>query len=374
MRLWDAGTGQPIGAPLTGHTLWVTSVAFSPDGRRIVSGSADDTLRLWDAGTGQPIGAPLTGHTASVSSVAFSPDGHRIVSGSYDKTLRLWDAATGQPIGAPLTGHTESVTSVAFSPDGHRIVSGSTDTTLRLWDAATGAPIGAPLTGHTDSVDSVAFSSDGRRIVSGGSIADGTVRLWDVSTGQQIGPPLSGHTGTVFSVAFSPDGRRIVSGGLDMTLRLWPGPAAWPDLLCDKLVANMSHKQWHDWVFPDIDYIRLCPNLPVPNTHPTRFTTRPTAIHGADRPQHLWQKTVRDFPREVVIRSGAPNSERSGQLTHRCSGSEPPLRLLPTGVEFRRLGGRRPRTRRDSGETARRSRSGFRFAAGVEPNYHEASG
>ena len=84
-------------------------MAFSPDGHRIVSGSCDKTVRLWDADTGQPIGAPLTGHTDRVNSVAFSPDGHRIVSGSADKTVRLWDADTGQPIGAPLTGHTGTV-------------------------------------------------------------------------------------------------------------------------------------------------------------------------------------------------------------------------------------------------------------------------
>ncbi len=96
----------------------VRSVAFSPDGRRIVSGSYDRTLRLWDAATGQPIEAPLTGHTDVVRSVAFSPDGRRIVSGSNDRTVRLWDAATGRPIGQPLIGHEGHVTSVAFSPDG----------------------------------------------------------------------------------------------------------------------------------------------------------------------------------------------------------------------------------------------------------------
>ena len=65
------------------------------------------------------------------------------------------------------------------------------------------------------------------------------------------------------SVAFSPDGRRIASGSGDNTVRLWPGPAAWPDLLCDKLTANMSHKQWRDWVSPDIPYITQCPGLPI---------------------------------------------------------------------------------------------------------------
>ena len=105
---------------------------------------------MWNADTGQPIGEPLTGHTESVWSVAFSPDGHRVVSGGFDKTVRVWDADTGQPIGQPMTGHTDVVSTVAFSPDGHRIVSGSWDQTLRLWNADTGQRLGPPMTGHTD--------------------------------------------------------------------------------------------------------------------------------------------------------------------------------------------------------------------------------
>ncbi|KAJ3874888.1 quinon protein alcohol dehydrogenase-like superfamily [Lentinula edodes] len=230
VRIWDASTGAQTGVPLQGHNDWVSSVAFSPDGTRIVYGSGDHTVRIWDASTGAQIGVPLQGHDSSigvplqghddwVSSVAFSPDGTRIVSGSGDHTVRIWDASTGAQIGVPLQGHDDWVSSVAFSPDGTRIVSGSHDHTVRIWDASTGAQIGVPLQGHDDWVSSVAFSPDGTRIVSGSH--DHTVRIWDASTGAQIGVPLQGHDDWVSSVAFSPDGTRIVSGSGDDTVRIW---------------------------------------------------------------------------------------------------------------------------------------------------------
>jgi WD40 repeat protein len=234
LRIWDAQTGQQIGQPFLGHTSGVSSVAFSPDGKRIVSGSRDNTQRIWDAQTGQPIGQPLQGHTDSVHSMAFSPDGKRIVSSSKDNTLRIWDAQTGQPIGQQLRGHTSGVSSAAFSPDGKRIVSGSNDNTLRIWDAQTGQPIGQPFLGHTSYVYSVAFSPDGKRIVSGSN--DKTLRIWDAQTGQPIGQPLQGHMSSVLSVAFSPDGKRIVSGSADNTLRIWDAsPESWFAIACNRL-------------------------------------------------------------------------------------------------------------------------------------------
>ncbi|THU75307.1 WD40 repeat-like protein, partial [Dendrothele bispora CBS 962.96] len=113
----------------------VLSVAISPDGKRIVSGSCDSTVRIWDAETGSSVGQPLQGHDDSVLSIEFSPDGKRIVSGSHDRTVRIWDVETGSPVGQPQQGHDDSVQSVGFSPDGKRIVSGSDDRTVRIWDA-----------------------------------------------------------------------------------------------------------------------------------------------------------------------------------------------------------------------------------------------
>src|SRR6266702_2534491 len=134
----------------------ILSIALSPDGRRIVSGSSDRTIRVWNAMTGETAAGPFTGHTSEVWSVAFSPDGQRIVSGSHDRTIRVWNAKTGETTAGPFTGHTSSVLSVAFSPDGQRIVSGSDNRTIRVWNATTGETAAGPFTGHTDSVRSVA--------------------------------------------------------------------------------------------------------------------------------------------------------------------------------------------------------------------------
>jgi WD40 repeat protein len=134
VRVWDATTGEVL-ASLEGHTHAVYSVAFSPDGGRIASGSHDDTVRVWDATTGEVI-ATLEGHTDWVKSVAFSPDGGRIASGSDDSTVRVWDATIGEVL-ATLEGHTDSVKSVAFSPDSSRLISRNWHDIQELWDTAT---------------------------------------------------------------------------------------------------------------------------------------------------------------------------------------------------------------------------------------------
>ncbi|KAF7362706.1 WD-REPEATS-REGION domain-containing protein [Mycena venus] len=219
IQIWDAESGVPLGEPLEGHTDGVTSVSYSPNGKHIVSGSYDHTVRIWDAKTGAALCGPLEGHTDIVLSVAFSPDGKLIISGSGDHTARVWDAETGATWGGPFEGHTKAVISVAFSPDGKHVISGSNDCTLQIWDADSGAPLGQPLTGHTNGVYSVAFSPDGKHIASGSY--DHTVRIWHAESGVAVGEPLEGHTDEVTSVTFSPDGKHIVSGSYDHTVRMW---------------------------------------------------------------------------------------------------------------------------------------------------------
>jgi WD40 repeat protein/serine/threonine protein kinase len=213
-RIWDVGTGQQLRV-LSGHTGPVRSVAFSPNGRRIVTASYDKTARVWDVSNGQQL-LVLMGHTAYVEGVAFSPDGQRIVSASADNTARIWDVDSGQQL-LVLRGHMRMVLSVAFSPDGRRIVTASEDKTARIWDSASGKPL-LMLGGHTSYVPSAAFSPDGRRIVT--ASWDKTARIWDAASGQQI-LVLNGHTDAVHRAAFSPDGRCIVTASLDKTARVW---------------------------------------------------------------------------------------------------------------------------------------------------------
>jgi WD40 repeat protein/serine/threonine protein kinase len=223
VKVWDAVTGQET-LTLRGHSGPVYSVAFSPDGKRLLSGSAryynggraaDGEVKVWDAQTGHET-LTLQGHTGAVHSVAFSPDGKRLASASTDQTVKVWEAQTGQ-LTLSLKGHTGPVYSVAFSPDGKRLVSGSGDRTVRLWDALTGQET-LSHKGHTGRDHSVAFSPDGKRIASGSE--DQTVRVWDAQTGENT-LSLKGHTGGVNSVAFSPDSKRLVSASSDATLKVW---------------------------------------------------------------------------------------------------------------------------------------------------------
>ena len=246
----------PLSSPLATDAGAVNSVAFSPDGHTLASGSDDGAVALWDVADSGParlLSQPLTGtDVAAVASVAFSPDGRTLASGDVDGTVRLWDVgdpAHPRPLGQPLTSSgSAAVDSLAFSPDGHTLAIGGDDDTVGLWDVADPAhpsPLGQILTSSvTAAVDSVAFSLDGHTLASGD--ADGTVRLWDVGDpahprplGQPIDPTLTSGTVAVNSVAFSPDGRTLVSGSDDGTVRLWDvGDPAHPSALGQALTGG----------------------------------------------------------------------------------------------------------------------------------------
>ena len=202
---------------ITGHSGYVTSVAISPDGQTLVSGSNDKTIKIWQLSTGQEL-RTLTGHSGWISSLAISPDGQTLVSGSWDKTIKIWQLSTGQEL-RTLTGHSAHVGSVAISPDGQTLVSGSGDNTIKIWELSTGREL-RTLTGHPGYVNSVAISPDGQKLVSGSSSGswDNTIKIWELSTGQEL---RTGDSDYVTSVAISPDGQTLVSGYWDKMIKIW---------------------------------------------------------------------------------------------------------------------------------------------------------
>ena len=214
IRLWDRASTKEIAA----HKSSGICVAFSPDGNTIASASLGGTILLLDCASAKRI-AVLKGHVDSVNCIAFSPDGNTIASASYemtsafsDGTIRLWDRASAKEI-AVLKGHDGFINSVAFSPDGNTIASASANSTIRLWDRASAKEIAV----YERSGTYVAFSPDGYAIAS----ADGnTIRLWDRASAKEIAV-LMGHKNIVNSVAFSPDGNTIASASDDNTIRLW---------------------------------------------------------------------------------------------------------------------------------------------------------
>jgi WD40 repeat protein/serine/threonine protein kinase len=227
--IWDIqGEHSPLKLPAR-DSHQVMSVAFSPDGKLLATGARDrtsqhsDNLRLWDASTGEPVStlggqSPNLGHTAAVISVAFSPDGQRLASGSTDQTARLWDVAARREVSPLRARHADDVRSVAFSNDGKRLASASYDGTVQIRDLDSGQTV--KLEGHTGQVTCVCFSRDGSRVATASS--DQTIKVWDGQTGQEL-LTLRGHAGSVTCVAFSADGHRLFSLSADRTLRVWDG-------------------------------------------------------------------------------------------------------------------------------------------------------
>ena len=233
----------------TGHSSWVRSISFHPEGRLLASGSGDDTIKLWDVSTGKEL-RTLQGHTNSVGSVVFSPDGQLLASGSWDGTIKLWDVSSGEEP-RTLQEHTNDVPCVAFSPDGLLLASGSWDGTIKLWDVSTVEEL-RTLQGHIRSVASVTYSLEGKLLASGGG--DSTITICDLANTVEIyrtqglfeishklslleilfnAPSISEMSDTLSTSqlksnrlaitypTFSPDGRLLAGGCSEGAIKLW---------------------------------------------------------------------------------------------------------------------------------------------------------
>lgn len=211
----------------TGHSSRATSVAWSRNGARIVSGSFDKTVRVWNASNGNSIQTYL-GHTDRVQAVAWAPDGMHVASGGDDRTVHIWNASTGA-LQRIYSGHADHVLGLAWSPDGTRIASASADKTVQVWDTATGRNI-FTYRGHTNYVFAVAWSPDGKRLATGGN--DKVVQVWELTKdtkGNFLTSLFSNrgsfayrdHSGRINAIAWSPDGRHIASVGSDKSLQIW---------------------------------------------------------------------------------------------------------------------------------------------------------
>jgi WD40 repeat protein/transcriptional regulator with XRE-family HTH domain len=215
IKVWDLESGALL---WTGwHTNNINRVAFAPDGSLLASSGTDASVRLWDPRQGTHL--ETLQHPDPVCAIAWSPDGRLFTTGDIVGCIRLWEMQKALPATCidAIAGHTNWVIALAFAPDGSVLASASWDLAIKLWEVASGH-LRQTFTGHTDRIQSLAWSPDGHTLAS--SSRDTTIRLWDVEQGSAR-VTLQGHTAEVYSLAFTPDSGRLLSGSDDGSLRLW---------------------------------------------------------------------------------------------------------------------------------------------------------
>ena len=208
---------QLEGTPLTfrGHSGPVHAAAFSPDGVRLASASADGIIKVWNVETGAVVWT-ASSQGVAVQALAYSPDGGKLAAASRDNSIKLLNAVTGLEIHS-LRGHSMPVKGIAYSPDGSRLASASLDQTVKIWDPETGREV-MTLRGHSAGINAPAFSPDGALLASASD--DKCAKVWEVRTGKEM-LHLQGHVGAVKSVSFSPDGTQLATASADRIIKLW---------------------------------------------------------------------------------------------------------------------------------------------------------
>jgi len=226
--MWDLETGREI-QRFEGHTERIRAVAFSPDGKQVLTGagrggdlsfrSSDNSARLWDVATGKEV-RRFVGHTGYVHTVQFSPNGVWVLTAARDSTARVWERASGRELflfsGLDYVAHVSPM--VAFSPDGREIVgllAGGHG--IRVWRAATGKEL-YTIGRDRGFFDSVEFSPDARLLLTASSA--GTAGTWDTSTGTQV-EAFTGHANSVQQAAFAANGQIVITASADHSVRLW---------------------------------------------------------------------------------------------------------------------------------------------------------
>ena len=203
---------------LKGHARSVINVAFSSDGKRMVSGSEDNTAKVWDTSRGTSL-LTLTGHRGAVNDVAFDPTNQFIGTASSDKTAKIWNATSGAVI--HTLQQSDQVFAIGFSPDGKRVATGSNDGSVVLWDIASGEKLAVLSRGDPTSEDAsvmrVAFSPDGTKLAA--SCLDKTAKIWNTTSEALI--MTVQYNAPVFGVAFSPNGHLLATSGLDKSAKIW---------------------------------------------------------------------------------------------------------------------------------------------------------